>query len=213
MLAGIFIGVASILYARCDNPIVGAVLFSVGLLACLIHNTEPAWYNHNIDHAWLCTGKANYPWYALFHRNQFIAWQCVCMEFAGWLRLFAINGFFALWIGIMARLCIDCGRINDIMANKLSHPWYWILFMGFVCGILIQIGVRAYKSSSTYWPIVSMCVAAFLLLGGEHCIADAAFVGMWQSPGGWGAAISCVKLVGLSAVGNLLAGVLFCDKL
>ena len=85
--------------------------------------------------------------------------------------------------------------------------------MGFVCGILIQIGVRAYRSSRTYWPIVSMCVAAFLLLGGEHCIADAAFVGMWQSPGGWNAAISCVKLIGLSAVGNLLAGALFCNRL
>ena len=120
MLAGIFIGVASILYARCDNPVVGAILFSVGLLACLNHDTKPAW---------LCTGKSNYPWFALFHKNQFKTWLAVCKEFAGWFEIFAINGFFALWIGVMARLCIDCGRIDSIMAIKLSHPWYWILFI------------------------------------------------------------------------------------
>lgn len=203
MYAGIFIGLAAIVYVRCENPIVGAVLFSVGLLACLLD------YN---ERSALCTGRANQPWHALLckkdPRNLYPWYQM----FGLWWTLFAINGFFALWMGVMARLCIDCGKINAIMEVKLGHPWYWILFMGFLCGLLIQVAVHAFKGPSNYWPIVVLCVAAFLVLGGEHCIADAAFIGMWQSPGGWENSLACIKLVMCSAVGNLLAGALFYNK-
>lgn len=196
MHAGIFIALAAIAYARCDNPVVGSLLFSVGLLGCLTLDAP------------LCTGRANQPWYVLTHRKDARCVYTWWETFSLWWGLFAINGFFATWLGVLARLCIDTNA-NTIIEAKLSHPWYWMLFMGFLCGLLIQIGVHAYKHRHENWPVVVLCVMAFMLLGGEHCIANAAYIGMMTPSGDWGVALQCVKLLMLSAVGNLLAGAIF----
>ena len=200
MYAGIFIAVAAILYVRCDNPVVAAILFSVGLLSCLIYG-EP-----------LCTGRVNKPWYALLipieGTPRIARWSGAM---SGWLWLYVVNCCYALWLGCCARLCIDVNRAVDIVQTKISHPWYWILFMGVLCGILIQCGVHAFNQRREYWPVVILCVTAFLVLGAEHCVANAAFVGMcigrdcYDPAFGWG----CAKLLALSGLGNLLAGALF----
>ena len=197
MNAGIFIGLAAVLYVRCENPVVSSVLFSVGLLACLLYQ-EP-----------LCTGRANQPWYAITHRNDKYCLYKWYEIMSLWWILYAINGFFALWLGCVSRLCIDVSRANDIVMAKLEHPWYWMLFMGFLCGLFIQIAVHAWDKSRGGWPIVVLCVAGFLLLGGEHCVADAAFIGMMTPCGDWSVALGCAKLVLLAGLGNLLAGVIF----
>ena len=201
MLAGIFIAVAAILYVRCDNPIVGAVLFSVGLLSCLIYH-EP-----------LCTGRVNEPWHALCEKPiagvpRYIIWLG---RWSGWMYLYALNCWFALAVGSCASLCIDVDRAVDIVQTKISHPWYWILFMGFLCGILIQAGVHAFHQKREYWPFVVLCVASFLMMGAEHCVADAAFVGMCIGRDCCGPDFSarCCELLALSGLGNLLAGLLF----
>lgn len=205
MLAGIFIAVAAIIYIRCDNPIIGAILFSVGLLACLIFKAP------------LCTGLANEPWKRLKH-NPFECrvpkWQSFCSSMSNWLLLYVANCWFALIIGVWARLCIDVDRAVDVVQAKVSHPWYWILFMGFLCGILIQCAVNAYKRRVEYWPFVILCVTAFLMLGAEHCVADAAFIGMCAGRDccSLDFGLGCAKLVGVAGLGNLLAGTLFCNE-
>lgn len=199
MHAGIFIAIAAILYVRCPNQIVGSFLFSIGLLACLIFQAD------------LCTGQAHKPWHELYHPYTKLRprWVCWMREQSLWLILYVINCWFALVIGIWARFCIDVTAANELVAAKIAHPWYWILFMGFLCGVLIQIAVHAWGRSRGGLPVVVMCVAAFLLLGGEHCVADAAFIGMQDSGQGLQNALGVVKLVGLAGLGNLLAGALF----
>ena len=201
MLAGIFIAVAAILYVRCDNPSVGAVLFSVGLLSCLIYQAP------------LCTGKAHRPWHELYHpyTKNMPRIYCWMLEQSAWLILYVINCWFALVIGDLARLCIDVDRAVDIAQTKISHPCYWILFMGFLCGVLIQSGVHAFNKRREYWPFVVLCVTAFLMLGAEHCVADAAFVGMCIGRDCCNPefGVGCAKLLALSGLGNLLAGALF----
>lgn len=199
MNAGIFIALAAILYVRCPDRILGSFLFSTGLLACLLYK------------AGLCTGIVNQPWHELYRpsRRDLGRWTSWLAYQSAWWVVFVINGFFALWLGCMARLCIDVSAVNAIVAAKIAHPWYWILFMGFLCGSLIQIAVHAWDKSRGGWPIVVLCVAAFLLMGGEHCIANAAFIGMQDGDNGWEYALGCVKLVGISAIGNNLAGALF----
>lgn len=200
MYAGIFIAVAAILYVRCDNPIVGAVLFSVGLLSCLIYQAK------------LCTGWANSPWHQLYKPwRKDARLQCWLKEQSAWLLLYVINCFFAMWLGCCARICIDVDKAVDIVQIKVSHPWYWILFMGLLCGICIQCGVHAFRKSREYWPFVVLCVASFLLMGSEHCVADAAFVGMCigREENTLEFGFKCAELIGVSGLGNLLAGALF----
>ena len=201
MYAGIFIAVAAILYVRCDNPIVGAVLFSVGLLSCLVYQAK------------LCTGCANEPWHQLSRpltdpKVRIWLWM---QEQSLWLLLYVINCVFAMWLGGCARICIDVDRAVDIVQTKISHPWYWILFMGLLCGICIQCGVHAFRKSREYWPFVVLCVASFLLMGAEHCVADAAFVGMCicREENTLEFGFKCAELIGVSGLGNLLAGALF----
>ena len=199
MYAGIFIAVAAILYVRCDNPIIGAVLFSVGLLSCLLYRAP------------LCTGRAHVPWYELMHAKpgrRLYAW---CQEQALWNLLFVTNCIFAMWLGMVANVCIDVSRAAELVAAKIAHPWYWILFMGLLCGILIQCAVHAWDKSRGGLPMVVLCVSAFLMLGAEHCVADAAFVGMIipREKPDWDTGLQCAKLIGLSGLGNLLAGALF----
>ena len=200
MYAGIFIALAAIVYVRCDNQIVGSLLFSVGLLACLSHGAA------------LCTGRANQPWRALIRQDDKNALYPWWQMFAVWLGLAVINGISAAGLGFLASICIDTTRATAIVEAKLSHPWYWMLFMGFMCGLLIQLAVHSYNKCSCHWPIVVMCVMSFLLLGGEHCIADAAFIGMMQPTGDWHTCLGCLKLMTLAGLGNLLAGVLFYNE-
>ena len=202
MYAGIFIAVAAILYVRCDNPVVAAILFSVGLLSCLIYQAP------------LCTGRAHRPWHEFYmpYTKSMPRIYCWMREQSDWLLLYVINCWFALWFGCCARLCIDVDKAVDIVQTKISHPWYWILFMGLLCGVLIQCGVHAFNQRREYWPIVVICVTAFLMLGAEHCVADAAFVGMCLGRDccGHEFGFGVVKLIGLSGLGNLLAGAMFC---
>ena len=84
--------------------------------------------------------------------------------------------------------------------------------MGFLCGVLIQIAVHAWGNCRGGLPVVVLAVAAFLLQGGEHCVADAAFIGMQDSCHGLHDGLGCAKLIGVAGLGNLLAGVLFYDN-
>ena len=199
MYAGLFIAVAAIVYVRCDNQLVGSVLFSVGLLSCVCYKL------------YLCTGRANRPWRSLICKDPYPCSYSFWTELVLWLALYAINCFFALTFGLIAKHAIDVSKASDIVATKISHPWYWILFMGLLCGLLIQAGVHAARKSVGGLAMVVLCVTAFLMLGGEHCVADAAFIGMAQLSD-WSDVLGCLKLVSLAGAGNLLAGLPFYDE-
>ena len=75
-------------------------------------------------------------------------------------------------IGCLPALLFECPQ--EIIENKLSQPWYQMLVMSIVCGMLIYTAVEGFHQSKPWLTIIA--VAGFVLVGAEHCIADWCFL-------------------------------------
>jgi formate/nitrite transporter FocA (FNT family) len=153
-LAGIMISIAGIVFLSTDK-ILGSFLFSIGLLTILFFNLD------------LYTGKIGY-----------------ITENENYLELLII------WVGnfigcIITALCyrntckVKTINIETIVELKLNYSIFEILFFSFLCGILIFIAVDIYKKSNeAIMKIVTvvLCIAVFILIGAEHCVADMFYI-------------------------------------
>ena len=147
ILAGMMIGLSGALFLSVDK-ILGAFLFSIGLLTILHFRLE------------LFTGKAG-----LLAAGQINP-----------INLLIIWCGNAIGIAIMALLCLVTGLVSTIsgpaaaiLAVRVSNSWFANIALGILCGIFMYIAVASYETKP-YLTI--MCVAAFILLGANHCIAD-----------------------------------------
>ena len=145
MVAGILIGIGVIINTALTIPVLGALLFSFGLLT-VIELKVP-----------LYTGKIGY-------------------AFNGQKDLLTI--FLGNVMGII--VCIEfqmCGnldslqRMTSVAASKFSKTAFEMFFCGIMCGMLIHFAVRAKQFYTTI-----MAIMIFILIGGEHCIADVPYL-------------------------------------
>ena len=143
-LAGFLIGIGVIANITAANPVLGAFLFSLGLLAIMQLQLQ------------LFTGKVGDLIYAK-KENKLLPFI-----------------FLGNVIGIeTAIICYACANPNfdaalqAASAAKFSKDYFQMLACGIFCGVLIHIAV---KSKQFYITILS--IMAFILIGAEHCIAD-----------------------------------------
>lgn len=181
ILAGAAIGIGGCVFLSLDNKVVGALMFTVGLYTICIHGLN------------LYTGKIGYL------VNQPLSY---CLD------------LLVIWIGnlagtFLAALAIQVTRISDIREKavvlceaKVSDNLLSLFLLGIFCGFLMFVAVDGYKTTKN--PVILfMGVAAFILCGFEHCIADMFYfsiAGMWS-----GKTFLCVLVITL---GNSLGGVL-----
>jgi len=154
LLAGIMIGIGDIVNAMCENKIVGALLFSLGLLN-ILHNQ-----------LYLYTGKIGIIWSS--------------REFkADVLRL--IGGFICNFIGVAVTVWmyaqVNATFNENIRASmsKLNEAMPLECFVGGIfCGIMMTIAVVSYKGKNKFAEtiITIFCVMVFILAGFKHCIAN-----------------------------------------
>ena len=148
--AGIFIGVGGSVLLSCDNRYLGAVLFSIALLAiCTLG-------------LYLFTGKIGYLWNS--H-----ALTDVCCIVVGLLGNMA-----GTWLSATAlRFCraplIDV--VRPMVDAKLTQAPLQSVLTGIFCGLLMYTAVAIYKEKGTHLGIF-FCVPVFILAGFEHSIAD-----------------------------------------
>lgn len=90
---------------------------------------------------------------------------------------------------------------SNIFELKLAKEWYVILYQGILCGILIQIAIEQAKQKR-YW-VTLIAIPAFILCGGEHCIADMIYLVLTKTYT-WRA----VGVVTLAMIGNTLGSLL-----
>ena len=100
------------------------------------------------------------------------------------------------------------GPAAAIILKRVSNTWFENGLLGIVCGVLMYIAVKVFKDMP-YLTI--MCVAAFILLGANHCVADMVY--MFLSGVNWSAFVSILfttlgNIIGcnLIGVGMRLAG-------
>lgn len=172
LLAGILIALAGGIYLSCGSlisnhdlaKIVGAFLFSIGLIAVLILEAN------------LFTGKVGY----IDNWHKF-GLACACLIY---------NLLIAFLIGLLYRGINSSAAIGPFAPEsaRLLKPWYKMLTDGFGCGALIYLAVELYRRTKSVIPVI-ICVMAFILSGAEHCIADAFYLG--ASTLSWKALVIC----------------------
>ena len=157
-VAGLLIGVGCVANVVSNNPLQGAVLFSLALLAICAIKYE------------LYTG-------AIGFLNSFseITYLIVILL----ANIIGVATFCYLIVNYSG-LNIDTSVLCE---SKLNETWYEALTRSFGCGVLIYIAVVSYLRVSTIETkanplFVILPVVAFILCGYDHCIANYGYLVM-----------------------------------
>lgn len=156
LLSGFMIGFGCIVYLMCPNKIIGALLFSFGLLTIICREL------------YLYTGKIGYI------RQVGIVNILITIlgNFAG---TFLMGKLIQL-----TRLNID---IDGIVATKLNDSILSLFILSIACGVMMYLAVDSYKKSRS-WLFVIFPVVIFILSGFEHSIANMCYFTLanaWES--------------------------------
>ncbi len=181
VLAGMTIGIGGVAFLSVDNKIVGAFLFAVGLYIICTQGLM------------LFTGKVGYlvnekPAYLL---DLLIIWF-------GNLAGTAFTGLSVQFTRIEA--IRDKARV--LTAAKTGDDLPSIFILGIFCGILMFTAVDGYKKTQNPL-IIFICVAAFIICGFEHCIANMFY--FFVATDISGNALLCILA---ATAGNTLGGIL-----
>jgi formate/nitrite transporter FocA (FNT family) len=183
--AGMCIGVGGTVYLMCTSKLLGAVLFSVGLLTILVFGLK------------LFTGMTGY----LFgERSKLKYLTTLILVWSG-----NFIGTFLVGLAVrntrIALTIIPTAQV--LVATKLEDSWYSLMILGVFCGLLMYIGVDSFKKLQdnysalrTLMPII--CVATFIIAGFEHCIANMFYCTVA------GLSLKSVIMILVVTVGNIL---------
>ena len=138
-MAGVSISIGAILYINLNGGILGALLFSIGLLLILQFKYK------------LYTGAVGY----ISSVKQII------------LTLWILLGNA---IGCTIMYAFPSGFAQNLIDTKLFVPLWLVFIKASICGLLIYFAVNAKEKYLTV-----LAVAAFILSGAEHSIADICF--------------------------------------
>ena len=143
VFAGIAIALGCCLYLLAPNPIIGAILFSCGLLCVRIYKLN------------LFTGKVQF---LLTKENPIWFYPLVLIgNLFGVLLIFGITH------------SLTCSAAEPLALAKASQSFITAFIKGIGCGMLMSLAT--YKDSPLWMCL--LCVPAFILAGFNHCIADA----------------------------------------
>lgn len=181
VLAGGAIGLGGIVYLSLDNKIVGALMFTVGLYTICIHGLN------------LFTGKVGY----LVDQPPVYLADLLVIWAGNWA---------GTWLAAMGAVNSRIGGISETAAKlcavKLEDSLTSLFLLGIFCGALMYIAVEGYKQTK-HPAILFVCVAAFILSGFEHCIADMFY---FSAAGAWSgdALLRTVVITAANGLGGVL---------
>ncbi|MBO5686842.1 MAG: formate/nitrite transporter family protein [Alistipes sp.] len=175
ILAGIMIGFGGVIYLMCANKMVGALLFSFGLLTIV------------------CQGFALYTGRVGYFREY------------GWASILTtiVGNFFGTWIVArgfaLTRHTVD---IAAVVAPKLADSSLSVFLLSIGCGAMMYLAVDSFRKSKS-WLFVVMPIVIFILSGFEHSIANMFYLSLAGEWGVDALRITAIALVG-NAVGSWL---------
>ncbi|MDD7641129.1 MAG: formate/nitrite transporter family protein [bacterium] len=185
-LAGIMIGIGDVINAMCENRVVGALLFGLGLL-CILHNGF-----------YLYTGKIGIVWIAPDKKKEI-------------LNLFV--GIICNIIGVMLVVKLYMIANTDFAekmaktAQTLSSQSAASCFLGAIfCGMLMTVAtVSCRRENMVAETVITLfCVMVFILAGFKHCIANASMLLFLDCN-----YVNYLAMIAGNTVGSLCYGYLF----
>lgn len=192
ILAGICIGTGGIVFLSCENPVVGAILFGIGLFTILVFQLQ------------LYTGKVGY-----LPLNKPIYIIELIITWVG-----NIVGTYITGVAVRnTRIFNGFSRLENIVSTKLNDDILSIFILSVFCGMLMFIAVEIYKTNSegaikvvgVFVPVV-----VFILCGFEHCVANMFY---FSAAGVWG--LEALFYIIVMTLGNSVGGILIpvCKKI
>lgn len=145
ILAGALIGLGGFVFLSASNPLVGACLFSVGLISVILLRAD------------LYTGKIGY--LASVSGIPYLLGMC------------AFNVIGAVLMGLGTSAVVKPAA-EALVLKKLDHSLLQAAVLAFLCGMLIYLAVECYKKTQSILAVV-LPVFAFVTSGADHCIANA----------------------------------------
>lgn len=175
ILAGLMISIGGYVFLGCENRVVGALFFTVGLITITLFGFD------------LYTGKVGY-------------WLSQSGAERGQTLLsLPCNAIGCLLAGLARQ---PAGAVLALCEARLAKAPLTLLVDGVFCGILIFICVEIYKTRGTVLGIL-ICIPTFILCGFEHSVADIFYFANARIFSGQ--AVVVVLLVALgNAIGALL---------
>jgi len=155
LYSGLCIGLGGTAYLSCDNKILGAFLFGLGLFTIL---------NFGFN---LFTGKVGY-----FVNNKPRYWGFLGIV---WLGNFAGTFLFAKMMSATRYGATLQAKANALCLIKDGDSIASLLVLGIFCGVLMFIAADGFKTiENQFGKIITVFlpVMVFILSGFEHCIAD-----------------------------------------
>lgn len=155
--AGFMIGIGAVIYLQCENKIVGALLFTIGLFAICSFGMN------------LFTGKIGYVISNKNKPNCLIIW---CGNLIG-----ASVGMTLIRI---AKPSLH-EKALELMNAKMELNIFAVMILSFFCGILMYIAVENYRANPHGIGRVIglfLCVSVFILCGFEHSVADMCYAAL-----------------------------------
>ena len=144
--AGLMIGIGGYVYLSVDSKIIGAFIFSFGLLTIVTQKF------------YLYTGKVGF----VKNRNDILN-----------ISIIIVGNIVGTYImSLVYRIThTDFTQINDIWLNKINKSTYEVLILSIMCGILMYLAIDNYNKNRNIIFII-MPVMVFILSGFEHSIAN-----------------------------------------
>ena len=176
IMAGMAIALGCCLYLLAPNPIIGAVLFSCGLLCVRIY--QLSLFTGRMQY--MITDKFPAVYYPMIFAGNIIGAGIVC------LFTYKLTGSAAA----------------PLAATKASQPFLEAAMKGVGCGMLMSLAT--YKESPLWMCL--LCVPGFILAGFNHCIADAYYAMAGWNIGPSFVATIAGNIVGGVLLSNYLVG-------
>ncbi len=188
VLAGVMISFGGGVFLACENKIVGALLFSLGLTVILLNGFL------------LFTGKTAY---LLENKPSYILLLCLIWvgNILGCMGMGALVGF--------AKPALT-ETASGLCDAKLQQTPLQTIALGALCGVLVYIAVDFFKATAdkkdfNKYLIVFTAIPAFIICGFEHSVADmfyfAASGALYTGKG--------ILYILLVTAGNLVGAVVF----
>lgn len=163
MIAGIMIGIGGTVYLSVNNPVMGSLLFAVGLFTIVAYQLN------------LFTGRIGYLILTPLKDT---------LNYIGLLIITWVGNFLGadLYCRCLYYIKPDLDVKATILCNsKLSQSFPETIILAIFCGLLMYIAVDNFKnnlSDISKYIGVFICVSVFILCKFEHCVADMFYFGM-----------------------------------
>ena len=182
--AGLLIGLAGVIYLSLDNNVLGALLFSFGLLVVVSFQLN------------LYTGKIGY----IVEEDKKYIFKILLILLGNIIGML----FISLMIFIVGNQAV-LEKAQTITNTKLGNSWYVALVLSILCGMMMHLGVDGFKRAKNEVAKVLIVIGAvmiFILSKFEHSIANILYFSLakWE----WKSFLYFGIMVGGNAIGGMI---------